>query len=470
MRSIRRFRSRALVAMLVTVTLAVSLSVAPVAANVPVQHVEGIGCVTNPQGNVNVLWHPPSLAPGVVVFKADAPATVTGTDGLEPEVSLGGQAYTRVFGGSNSVFYTVHVAGPPSSPCEVNLAFTEQPTNTTVASAEALSGRIGSTDGTTRAATVAGGATAPLPDAQTAVWYRWHGGDGPIDFTAIPHHTGGVFDDSDPFTSVGVAVFDVTDPSTPLAVGGDGIANPSGGTGGTASLQVNSTSEYLVAVFSAGGTGNQLSNFGYTAAGAFTLSWNGPNSPPVAGADDVATPDNTPAYFNVLGNDSDPDGDPITFAVHPDAAHARHAPGHRRRRHLPLHAGCRVPRHGHLRLRRGRRLRRARHRHGHHRRRRHAGPTAERQLRQRATDQRRRLGVRDDRLGHARDRRAAAPRRSRAAEHGLGVVLVRPPRRRVHRPSSANTTGEWQQPEPVRARLHVHGGPRDRDPDRRPTD
>ena len=287
------------------------------------------------------------------------------------------------------------------------------------------------------------------------MWYRWHGGDGPIDFTAIPHHTGGVFDDSDPFTSVGVAVFDATDPSTPLAVGGDGIANPSGGTGGTASLQVSSTSEYLVAVFSAGGTGSQLSNFGYTAAGAFTLSWNGPNSPPIAGADNVATPDNTPAYFNVLGNDSDPDGDPITFAgtqtlpTHgtlqdidgagtflytPDAAfHGTdtfdydvaddsgvHGTGT-----VTIDVGA-TP-----------------------------GPTIERQLRQRPTDQHRRLGVRDDRVGHARDRRAAAPRRSRAAEHGLGVVLVRPPRRRVHRPSPANTTDEWQQPEPVRARVHV---------------
>ena len=60
-------------------------------------------------------------------------------------------------------------------------------------------------DGTTRAASL-NGASAPVAGALNAVWYRWHGGDGPIDFTANPHRTGGVFDDSDAFTSVGVAL------------------------------------------------------------------------------------------------------------------------------------------------------------------------------------------------------------------------------------------------------------------------
>ena len=246
----------------------------------------------------------------------------------------------------------------------------------------------------------------PVPDALNAVWYRWHGGDGPIDFTAIPHHTGTVLDDSDPFTSVGVAVFDATDPTTPLAVGGDGIAQqPGGGTGGTASLQVSSTSDYLVAVFSSGGTGTQVSQYGYTAAGAFTLSWNGPNSPPDAVADNVVTPDNTPVYFNVVANDSDPDGDPITFAVTQTLPAHGTFDRHRQRGQFRVHACWRVPRHRHLRLRRGRRLRGARNGHRHHRRRRHARAATQRQLCRRATHRRRPGRVRrHDRGRHGRER------------------------------------------------------------------
>ena len=69
--------------------------------------------------------------------------------------------------------------------------------------------------------------------------------------------------------------------------------------------------EYRVAVFSAGGTGTMVSHYGYSAAGRFTLSWDGPNAPPVANDDAVATDEDTPVKIDVLANDVDADGDAL---------------------------------------------------------------------------------------------------------------------------------------------------------------
>ena len=308
----RAFIAAVLSVLLVVPTAVVSIGATPAAANDPLHHRDSISCSTDSQGKATVQWAPPSLAPGVVVFEADASSTMTASNGLETEV-VGGNAYARVAGNDPQAVYTAEVSGPPSTACEVGVAFGERPTNVDMWTAEFLRGRTGIITGTTRAAYLATGTTPPVPGALTAVWYRWHGGDGPIDFVATPQHGFGVTDNSDAFTSVGVAVFDLTDPFTPLAIGGDGVAQPQGGTGGTASLNVSSANEYLIAVFSAGGTGALASQYGYTAAGAFELAWNGPDTPPTALHDDIVTPTDVPVPFDVLFNDSDVDGEPVTF-------------------------------------------------------------------------------------------------------------------------------------------------------------
>ena len=156
MKSNRRLRMRALVAIVLAVLI---VGAAPAAANVPERHVEGFSCITDATGHTSVLWHIPTAAPGVVVFKGQGTATVTGTDGLDTEI-VDDSAHARWFGGSSASFFTVHVSGPPSTPCSVGAVLSERPTNIDVAGAEVVAGRTGSVEGTTRAASVNGGATA----------------------------------------------------------------------------------------------------------------------------------------------------------------------------------------------------------------------------------------------------------------------------------------------------------------------
>ena len=46
-----------------------------------------------------------------------------------------------------------------------------------------------------------------------------------------------------------------------------------------------------------------------------TFTWTVTNPPPVAGNDAITTPEDTPVNGTVAGNDSDPDGDPLTYAL-----------------------------------------------------------------------------------------------------------------------------------------------------------
>ena len=102
--------------------------------------------MTDATGHASVLWHIPTAEPGVVVFKGQGTATVTGTDGLDPEI-VGDSAYTRWFGGTGASFFTVHVSGPPSTPCSVGAVLSERPANIDVSGAEVVAGRTGSMGG-----------------------------------------------------------------------------------------------------------------------------------------------------------------------------------------------------------------------------------------------------------------------------------------------------------------------------------
>ena len=84
------------------------------------------------------------------------------------------------------------------------------------------------------------------------------------------------------------------------------------GTGGTVTVPAVVGTDYLIAVFSAGGTGTMFSPHGYTAAGAFTLRWEGANSAPDAVDDIVGTGVGQRVTIDVLGNDADADTDPLT--------------------------------------------------------------------------------------------------------------------------------------------------------------
>ena len=138
------------------------------------------------------------------------------------------------------------------------------------------------------------------------VWYRWHGGDGPIDFTATSHHGFGPLDSSDSNTHVAVAGFDVANPFNPLAVADDGVA---------ASIIAYATKEYFVAVFSFAGT--------LACSQASTVTRRPARSPSYVEWPELAPrrpsttswchPGQYARVHQVLANDNDPDGDPITF-------------------------------------------------------------------------------------------------------------------------------------------------------------
>ena len=169
-------------------------------------------------------------------------------------------------------------------------------------------------EGTTRAALIDQDDTEPnpTPGALRIVWYRWSGETGNATFTVDPHNSGGVLDPQNGVTSAGVAVFDPADLTQPLGVGGDGVApQEGGGNGGSATVPVVQGTEYLVAVFSAGGSGTMVSQYGYTAAGRFALTWEGPNTPPNARDDESRRDEDTPVNIDVLANDEDADGDPL---------------------------------------------------------------------------------------------------------------------------------------------------------------
>ena len=295
------------VATAVLIGSTVTVSSSEAVADVPLREVGAVGCLTDASGHASFLWMPPF--DGVAVLKATFPATITSIDGIEVEHVAGG-TFVRAFSGG---LYDVDVTSTPSSPCNVAWAVDAIPANDDFSTAEPLVGSAGSVEGTTRAASLAPLEPDPTGEALRVVWYRWSGPTGDATFTVTPHTSGGLFDPGHGPTSVGVAVYDASDPVGPLEVDGDGVAPQEGlGTGGSVTMPVAAGTDYLIAVFSSGGTGTMFSPHGYTAAGAFTLTWEGANSGPNADDDIVGTDVDLPVTVDVLGNDTDADDDPLT--------------------------------------------------------------------------------------------------------------------------------------------------------------
>ena len=305
-----RARLRMLVAILVAAlaTPAVLLASAGTSAASAPARVEGVlpSCVTNASGTDTMTFVSPLS--GVAVFFGQSPVAVTGvTGGTTPERILSAEYRTTQAGTT----HIVSVTGPPSTPCTVFYAVDETPANDDVTAPEVLSGTAGTVRGSTRAANNPFGDPRPTPGAQRVVWYEWSGPTGTATITAEPLPGGGITSAANGATSTGVAVYDAADLSAPLQVGGDGIAyQEDGGSGGSVTLPVVSGTDYLVAVFSAGGTGIFANQFGYLAAGAFDLTYDVPAAP--VAQDDVAhTTSSTPVTIDVLANDVDPDGGPL---------------------------------------------------------------------------------------------------------------------------------------------------------------
>ena len=294
----------AIVAGLMLVPIGTALTATPSAANIPARQTGEINCVLNANGRARVSWVAPLT--GDATFTA-FPAMVIGSNGAEAEV-VTGAGFAKVVANTS---YAIDIESDFGT-CTLGWAVDTVPTNDTITAAEPLmEGPRGSAFGTTRAATL--GAVdddAPTPRTLRTVWYRWTGRDGPVTFTATPQRLGGLLDAGHSMTSVGVAIYDAANPTTPLQVGGDGVAPQEGeGTSGSASITATSGQQYLIAVFSADGSGTMANQFGYLPAGRFTLAWTAGNTTPVAGNDVVETPVDTPVQIAVLANDSDAEGD-----------------------------------------------------------------------------------------------------------------------------------------------------------------
>ena len=88
----------------------------------------------------------------------------------------------------------------------------------------------------------------------------------------------------------------VIDPSTGVISGVINRSTSQGGAGGV----------YAVTITATDGNGGQVSS---------TFNWTITNPPPIAVNDSATTPEDFPVNINVLANDSDPDGDPLTVTT-----------------------------------------------------------------------------------------------------------------------------------------------------------
>ena len=149
------------------------------------------------------------------------------------------------------------------------------PANDQPANAELLAGATGIVVGSTRAATL------DVPDepqafvnANRVVWYEWTAPTtGPMRFEANPKIGSGFLDDAGIWTALGLAIYGPSNAFTPLIVGGKTTADGQAAYGGLFEVDVTAGTQYKISVSSGGGTGEFASTFGYSAPGAFTLTW-----------------------------------------------------------------------------------------------------------------------------------------------------------------------------------------------------
>ncbi len=304
---------RKLLGALVTAALGVGMLAAPSGADVAPRQVGTLDCGDTP-GYREVQFTSP-LA-GVLVFQGDPFRTVTGVIGTDAEVvGFPPAGFVRTAAGET---HTVGIDAPGSFACFVGWEANQTPTNDQPAAAEQLSGSAGSVPGTTMAATLTSPAEPqPAPGAVSVVWYRWTAPvTGTVSFDADPVPTNRLdyMETSSLDTSVGVAVYGPTDHVTPLQVDGTGVAtSDTTQEGGHVTVPVTTGAEYLISVFSAGGTGFLASPHGYTATGAFTLKYH-VNRPPTPHADVLGTAVDVTGTVDVLTNDTDPDGDALSVS------------------------------------------------------------------------------------------------------------------------------------------------------------
>ncbi len=261
-----------------------------------------------------VQWQAP--ATGVATIVAFFPTRVIGIDGGTP-YSIGSTGFADVQSG---LTYTISYQYQDPLPGTYNLAVQvdEVPPNNALVNAEALTTDSGTTTGTTRASTL-GNDPVPTADTQRTVWYRWTPSvSGVVDFvTEVDSlRVGGTFPPAHGITSVGVAVYDHATNNL-LATQGDGEAHQDGGgsTGAVRGLPVTAGVRYDIAVFSAGGTGVFASDpAAYISSGSFNLQWS-LNTRPRAVDDEVTTDSDTAVTIDVLANDTDVDGDPLSVSA-----------------------------------------------------------------------------------------------------------------------------------------------------------
>jgi Calx-beta domain len=269
-------RPRKLVGVLVASALCIAGFAAPSAANVPQRDTGSLNCVTDASGNASIAFVP--ALTGVAAFEGFNGAKVTGASGAEAESLDRGTSFpsTTFVATVAGVEQTIDVEGPPSIPCTVGFAVDAVPTNDAQSAAEVLPGSSGTVDGTTRAATLdLPDEPQPFPDANRVVWYRWTAlFSGNMRFEVEPQ-TGfsSYLGAGTIWTALCLAIYGPANHFTPLTLGGKPVADGLAAYGGLFEVAVTAGTQYDIAVCSGGGTGDFASAFGYTAPGAFTLTW-----------------------------------------------------------------------------------------------------------------------------------------------------------------------------------------------------
>src|SRR5262245_28988884 len=309
-------RPRTWLSALVITAMGVAGFAAPSAANVPQRDTGTLDCGLDGSGHASVEFDP--TLNGTAAFEAAGPGDpkVTAITGDEAEVIDGGNEFTTTGFAKTAVGdgLTIDVDGVPNTACALTFGVDETPSNDEVTSADVLTGVAGSVDGTTRAATLSlPDEPQPMPDANRVVWYRWTAPTtAKMRFEIEPKS--GTTSFTDPgtiWTSVCIAMYDpAVNLFTPLIVGGVATADGQAAHGAIFDIDVTAGTRYTLAACSGGGTGQWASTFEYTAAGAFTLSWNRASAPNPQ--DDLAVTDvDTAKTLDVLHHDPDPDGDPL---------------------------------------------------------------------------------------------------------------------------------------------------------------
>ena len=306
-------RPRRLLTALVAAALCVAGLATPSGATAPQRDSGTRNCVTDASGRAIVTYTPPFN--GVVAFQGIGSAKVLDVGGDEVEVLDGGTSFptTGFAKATASIPIVVLVQGPPSTPCSVGYGADATPANDSPprprcspacpAARPVRRARRRSTRSTSRSRnrtrTASSGTAGPRRSTPRA-----------CGSTSIPRPAPAT---STPGRTSRRCASRYTGPTTPPhRWRSRAIPSPtvSAAHGGSVEVDVIPGTAYRIAVCSGGGVGDFLSTHGYTAPGAFTLSWVPAGQPTANG--DVAWTD-IGQTVDVLHNDTDPQGDPLSI-------------------------------------------------------------------------------------------------------------------------------------------------------------